>query len=74
MTDYRIDYLNEEDEWENIENLGQDMSTGLDTEEEAIETFESLLSDFDDEDEMDYRLIEIDEEGFEAILKKTNEE
>lgn len=74
MTDYRIDYLNEEDEWENIENLGQDMSTGLDTEEEAIETFESLLDGFDDEDEIDYRLIEIDEEGFEAVLKKTNDE
>ncbi len=74
MTDYRIDYRNEEDEWENIKNLGQDMSTGLDTEEEAIETFDSLLDDFDDEDETDYRLVEIDDEGFEATLKETNDE
>jgi hypothetical protein len=74
MTDYRIDYRNESDEWENIENLGQDMSTGLDTEQEAIETFDSLMDVFDDEDEADYRLVEIDDDGFEVTLKETNGE
>ena len=73
MTDYRIDYRDEDGEWENVENLGQDMSTGLDTEEEAIQTFDSLLSSFDDEDETDYRLVEIDDEGFEITLIETND-
>ncbi len=72
MTDYRIDYRNEADEWENIENLGEDMSTGLDTEQEAIETFDSLLDAFDDE--VDFRLVEIDDDEFETTLKRTNGE
>jgi len=71
MTEYRIDYRNDADEWENIENLGYDMSTGLDIEQEAIETFDSLMDGFDD-DEIEYRLVEIDDDEFEIILKETD--
>ncbi len=70
MTDYRIDYRNDTGEWENIENLGNDMSTGLDNEQDAIETFDSLMNDFDDEDEVDYRLVEIEDDGFEITIKE----
>ena len=73
MTEYRIDYRNDADEWENIENLGYDMSAGLDNEQEAIETFDSLLDDFDD-DEIDSRLVEIDDDEFEITIKKTDDE
>ena len=70
MTDYRIDYRDEDGEWENVENLGQDMSTGLDNEQEAIETFDSLMDGFYD-DEIDYRLVEIEDDGFEITIKET---
>ncbi len=71
MTEYRIDYRNDADEWENIENLEYDMSTGLDNEQEAIETFDSLMDEFDD-DEIEYRLVEIDDDEFEITLKETD--
>lgn len=73
MTEYRIEYRNDDHEWENIESLGYDMSTGLDDEQEAIETFNDLLGDFDD-NEIDCRLIEIDDDELEIIIKKTDDE
>ena len=49
------------------------MSTGLDDEQEAIQPFNDLLGDFDD-NEIDCRLIEIDDDELEIVIKKTDDE
>lgn len=70
--EYRIDYRSTETgEWSDIENLGQEMSTGLEDEETAMNTFHDLMNIFHDDGDMThYRLVEIQPGGFELTLRE----
>lgn len=66
--EYIIEYRNTAGEWANIETLGQDMTVGLENLEDAVKTFHEIVDVFDDD--ADYRLIELHDDGFEMELER----